>query len=160
MRLLTLSNMTISAAGRPNSTKFYFIRAFITSRTSSKFGQIGLRSKLPLSVWKNPNRLIMGKMLTTLSPSFLFKSHLFLKVTRTCMKCVENISPSHIYHKELKNYYTLVGNKQATKNAPHEKEYRHFIVTLTKRIVTLLNDPQVGATLRDVIVAKHFFLLS
>ena len=40
-------------------------RKLITSRTSSKFGQIGLRSAelAALSVWKNPHRLIMGRML-------------------------------------------------------------------------------------------------
>ena len=79
------------------------------------------------------------------------------------MKCVENISPNHIYHKETKNLlYSCWQQKQKSnkKYAPHENEYRHFIVTLKKRIVTLLNDPQVGATLRDVIAAKHFFLLS
>ena len=103
-----------------NQFFFYLqvIRTFITSRTSSKFGQIGLWSKLPLSVWKNPNRLIMGKMLTTLSPSFLFESHSFLKVTRTCMECVENISPSHIYHKETKSLlhscWKQTSNKKCT----------------------------------------------
>ena len=87
-----------------NQISFYLqvIRIFITSRTSSKFGQIGLWSKLPLSVWKNPNTLIMGKMLITLLPSFLAEWHSFLQVTRTCMKCVENVSPSHIYHKKTK----------------------------------------------------------
>ena len=37
----------------------------ITSRTSSKFGKIGLRTAelAALSVWKNLDKLIMGKML-------------------------------------------------------------------------------------------------
>ena len=77
------------------------------------------------------------------------------------MKCVENFSPSHIYHKESKNLlHSCWKQKKQQKYAQHENEYRHLIVTLTKRIVTFLNDPQVGATLRDVISAKHFFLLS
>ena len=40
-------------------------RTSISSRTSSKFGQIGLRTAelVPLSVWKNPHRLIMGEIL-------------------------------------------------------------------------------------------------
>ena len=70
----------------------------------------------------------------------------------------KHISPCHIYHKETKNLLHSCWKQK--KYAPHENEYRHLIVTLTKHIVTLLNDPQVGATLRDVIAAKHFFLLS
>ena len=57
-------------------------------------------------------------------------------------------------------YYILVGNKTKKIYATSEIEYEHFIVMLTNCLVTLLNDPQVGATLRNVIAAKHFSLLS
>ena len=91
------------------------------------------------------------------------------------MKYVQSIKPSHTVGLQIsivkicclyQIYYTHVGNKKKQqKYAPSENEHRHFIVTLTKRTrflckATLLNDPQSGATLRDVIAAKHSFLLS
>ena len=72
----------------------------------------------------------------------------------------ENLLPVSFITRKLKFITLLLKTKKQQKYAPPENEYRHFIVTLTKRIVTSLNDPQVGATLRDVIAAKHFFLLS
>ena len=74
----------------------------------------------------------------------------------------ENLLPVSFITRKLNIYYTLVGNKKATKNMHHRKMNIGISLSRlrTKRIVTLLNDPQVGATLRDVIAAKHFFLLS
>ena len=51
-----------------SSSYLQVTRTFITSRTSTKLGQIGprtveLAALEPLSVWKNPNRLIMGEIL-------------------------------------------------------------------------------------------------
>ena len=85
---------------------------------------------------------------------------------RLTNKYSENLLSVSFISRRLKIYYTHVGNKKKQqKYAPSENEHRHFIVTLTKRTrflckATLLNDPQSGATLRDVIAAKHSFLLS
>ena len=73
----------------------------------------------------------------------------------------ENLLPVSFITRKLKFITLLLETKKSNKKyVPPENEYRHLIVTLTKRIVTLLNDPQVGATLCDIIAAKHFFLLS
>ena len=43
-------------------------------------------SYMPLSIWKNPHRLIMGEMLTTLGLSILNGSSSFLQTRRTAIK--------------------------------------------------------------------------
>ena len=60
----------------------------ITSKTSSKFGQIGLRTaelaaieRLVKSPYYNGKNVV-----TTLTPSFLIELSSFLQVKRTCMK--------------------------------------------------------------------------
>ena len=65
------------------------MRTSITSRTSSKFGQIGPRTaelaaleRLEKSLWTYNWR----NLVNTLAPSFLIGSSSFLQVSRTCMK--------------------------------------------------------------------------
>ena len=64
-------------------------RTSITSRTSSKFGEIGPRTaelaaleRLEKSPWTYNGR----NLVNTLAPSFLNQSSSLLQVTRTCMK--------------------------------------------------------------------------
>ena len=64
-------------------------RTFITSRTSSKFDQIGPRTAELAALErleKSPLTYNGKNVVTTLAPSFLIESSSFLQVTRTCMK--------------------------------------------------------------------------
>ena len=64
-------------------------RTSITSRTSSKFGQIGPRTAELAALErleKSPNTYNGRNLVNTLAPSFLNQSSSFLQVTRTCMK--------------------------------------------------------------------------
>ena len=63
-------------------------RTSITSRTSSKFGQIGLRTAelAALERMKKSHRLKMGENdVITFSPLFLIGSFSYLQVMRTCI---------------------------------------------------------------------------
>ena len=71
----------------------------ITSRTSSKFGQIGPRTeelaalgRLEKSPWTYNGR----DLVNILAPLFLMRSTSFLQVTRTCMKAWMNSNLGHI----------------------------------------------------------------
>ena len=73
-----------------SSSYLQVTRAFITSRTSLKFGQIGPRTaelasleRLEISPYSNGRNLV-----TTLAPPFLIRSTSFLQVRRTCMKAL------------------------------------------------------------------------
>ena len=64
-------------------------RTSITSRTSSKFGQIGPRTAELAALErleKSPYTYNGKNLVNTLAPSFLNQSSSFLQVTRTCMK--------------------------------------------------------------------------
>ena len=61
----------------------------ITSRTTSKFGQIGQWTVELVAIERleNPHRLKMEKnVVNTLAPTFLIQLSSFLQVTRICMK--------------------------------------------------------------------------
>ena len=64
-------------------------RTSITSRTSSKFGQIGPSTAelAALERMKKSHRLIMGENdVNTFSPLFLIGSFSYLQVMRTCIR--------------------------------------------------------------------------
>ena len=64
-------------------------RTSITSRKSSKFGQIGQRTSELAALErleKFPKTYNGRNLVNTLAPSFLILSSSFLQVTRTCMK--------------------------------------------------------------------------
>ena len=64
-------------------------RTSMTSRTSSKFGQIGPRTaKLAAleRLEKSPWTYNGSNLVNTLAPSFLIRSSSFLQVVRTCIK--------------------------------------------------------------------------
>ena len=61
----------------------------MSSRTSSKFGQIGPRTAELAALErleKSPKTYKGRNLVNTLAPSFLIRSSSFLQVTRTCMK--------------------------------------------------------------------------
>ena len=69
-----------------SSSYLQVTKIFITSRSSSKFGQIRPRTG-ELAALEKSQRLIMEKnVVNTLAPSFLIRSSLLIQVTRTCMK--------------------------------------------------------------------------
>ena len=68
---------------------FHFMWTTTTSRTSSKFGQIGPRTAELATVErleKSPQAYNWTNVVTTLAPSFLIELSSFLQVTRTCIK--------------------------------------------------------------------------
>ena len=62
MRLLTHSNMDISATGRPNSTKFYLKDFWIGGKHALDFGPGGIGTLVSMTM-NSSYRVIMGKML-------------------------------------------------------------------------------------------------
>ena len=72
-----------------SSSYLQVTRTSITSRTSSKFGQIGPRTAELAALErleKSPKSYNGRNLVNTLAPSFLNQSSSFLQVTRTCMK--------------------------------------------------------------------------
>ena len=72
-----------------SSSYLQVTRTSITSRTSSKFGQIGPRTAelAALERLEKSRYTYNGSnLVNTLAPSFLIRSSSFLQVTRTCMK--------------------------------------------------------------------------
>ena len=72
-----------------SSSYLQVTRTSITSRTSLKFGQIGLRTAVLAALGhleKSPKTYNGRYLVNTLAPSFLIRSSSFLQVTRTCMK--------------------------------------------------------------------------
>ena len=72
-----------------SSSYLQVTRTSITSRTSSKFGQIGPRTAELAALErleKSPLTYYGKNLVNTLAPSFLNQSSSFLQVTRTCMK--------------------------------------------------------------------------
>ena len=65
-----------------SSSYLQVTRTSITSRTSSKFGQIGPRTAELAALETYNGRNVVN----TLAPSFLIGSSSFLQVSRTCMK--------------------------------------------------------------------------
>ena len=72
-----------------SSSYLQVTRTFITSRTSSKFDQIGPRTA-ELAALERPEESPWTyngiNLVNTLAPSFLNQSSSFLQITRTCMK--------------------------------------------------------------------------
>ena len=72
-----------------SSSYLQVTRTSITSRTSSKFGQIGPRTAELAALErleKSPYTYNGRNLVNTLAPSFLIGSSSFLQVSRTCMK--------------------------------------------------------------------------
>ena len=72
-----------------SSSYLQVTRTSITSRTSSKFGQIGQRTAELAALErleKSPYTYNGRNLVNTLKPSFLIGSSSFLQVSRTCMK--------------------------------------------------------------------------
>ena len=72
-----------------SSSYLQVTRTSITSRTSSKFGQIGPRTAELAALErleKSPETYNGSNLVNTLAPSFLIRSSSFLQVVRTCMK--------------------------------------------------------------------------
>ena len=72
-----------------SSSYLQVIRTYITSRTSSKFGQIGPRTAELAALERleeSPLTCNGRNIVNTLATSFLNRSSSFLQVTRTCIK--------------------------------------------------------------------------
>ena len=72
-----------------SSSYLQVTRTSITSRTSSKFGQIGPRTAELAALErleKSPSTYNGRNLVNNLAPSFLIGSSSFLQVSRTCMK--------------------------------------------------------------------------
>ena len=72
-----------------SSSYLQVTRTYITSRTSSKFGQIGQRTKelAALERLEKSHKTCNGRnLVNTVATSFLNRSSSFLQVTRTCME--------------------------------------------------------------------------
>ena len=78
-----------------SSSYLQVMRTSITSRTSSKFGQIGPRTAELAALGhleKSPETYNGRNLVNTLAPSFLIRPSSFLQVTSTCMKALMSLN--------------------------------------------------------------------
>ena len=85
VRPFTLSNINISETSWPIIIKFHQKHHWGGGLTALGFRLDWIRTLVSMAI-DSSHWVIMGKILTTLAPSFLIRSSLFLQVTRTTIK--------------------------------------------------------------------------
>ena len=81
----------ISATSGPIITKFYLYHHWGRGKAAVGFGPDRIGTLVSMAT-DSPHRAIMGKnVVSTLAPSFLIGSSLYLQVTRTCIKARKSL---------------------------------------------------------------------
>ena len=99
VRALTLSNMSISATSRAIATKFYLKHHLGRGKAASGFWPDRIGTQVSMAT-DSSHRVIIGEnLVSTLAPSCLIGSSLYLQVTRTTIISQNSSNFSQIRHR-------------------------------------------------------------